>query len=99
MKHLLIVETNITDPSWVQDYLIKVTPLLSKFSGKYVTRTSNIEILEGEKKPQYSLVAEFATKDDALAFYASKEYYPFKEARRNGSSSKFLLVPVENGTE
>lgn len=98
MKHLVIVETNITEPSWVHDYLSKVTPLLSKFSGKYITRTSSIELLEGQEKPQYSLVAEFETKEDALAFYTSDEYAPFKKARQNGSSSKFLLVPVENGT-
>ena len=98
MKHLIIVETNITEPSWVHDYLSKVTPLLSKFSGKYITRTSSIELLEGSEKPQYSLVAEFKTKEDALAFYASNEYAPFKKTRQNGSNSKFLLVPVENGT-
>ncbi len=98
MKHLLIVETTITDPSWVQDYLIKVTPLISKLSGKYLTRSSSIEMLEGSGKPQYSLVAEFATKEDAVAFHASEEYAPYKAARQNGSASKFLLVPVENGT-
>ncbi|MDP5211951.1 DUF1330 domain-containing protein [Pseudoalteromonas tunicata] len=98
MKHLLIVETNITNPSWVQEYLVKVTPVLAKFSGKYLTRTSSIEILEGEEKPQYSLVAEFPTKEDAIAFHSSEEYAPLKAARQSGSVSKFLLVPVENGT-
>ena len=98
MRHLLIVETNITNPSWVQDYLTKVTPVLSKYSGKYLTRTSNIELLEGEEKPQYSLVAEFSTKEDAIAFHSSEEYAPLKAARQSGSVSRFLLVPVENGT-
>ncbi len=98
MKHLLIVETNITDPSWVKSYLSKVTPLLSKYSGKYITRTSSIELLEGHEKPQYSLVAEFATREDALSFHASEEYAPFKHARQSGSNSRFLLVPVENAS-
>ena len=98
MKHLLIVETNITNPSWVQEYLTKITPVLAKFSGKYLTRTSSIEVLEGEEKPQYSLVAEFPTRKDAIAFYSSEEYAPLKAARQSGSFSKFLLVPIENGT-
>ncbi|MGB0936739.1 MAG: DUF1330 domain-containing protein [Colwellia sp.] len=98
MKHLLIVETKITDPSWVQEYLVNVTPLLAKYSGKYLTRSSNIEVLEGNNKPQYSLVAEFTSKDNALAFYTSEEYAPYKAARQNGSSSKFLLIPIENET-
>ena len=98
MSYLLIVETNITDPSWINDYLKNVTPLLSLFDGKYSTRTSAIELLEGTDKPQFSLVAQFPSKEDALGFYHSAEYLPFKQARQAGSSSKFILVPIENAT-
>ncbi len=56
-------------------------------------------MLEGDNQPQYSLVAEFPSKEQALAFYESSEYAPFKGSRQAGSSGKFLLVPVENGTE
>ena len=98
MKYLIIVETNISNPSWVNEYLEKVTPLVISHGGNYLTRTSNIELLEGGDTPQFSLVAEFSSKDAALAFYNSEEYKPFKESRQSGSESKFLLVPVENGT-
>ena len=98
MKYLGIVETSITDPSWVEDYLINVTPMVSKFGGKYLTRSSNIELLEGNDKPQFSLVAEFPSKEDALKFYNSIEYAPYREARLKGSDTKFLLVAVENET-
>ncbi|MGI5310817.1 DUF1330 domain-containing protein [Rheinheimera sp. WS51] len=98
MSYLFIVETNITDPSWVNEYLLKVTPLVSRFGGKYLTRSSAIELLEGTEKPQFSLVAQFPSKEDALGFYNSEEYKPFKQARQSGSASKFLLVPVENAT-
>lgn len=98
MKYLMIVETNITNPSWVQEYLVKVTPLLSKFGGKYITRTSNIELLEGDHKPQYTLVAEFSSKENALDFYQSSDYAPYKDSRKNRSSSNFLFLPIENAT-
>ncbi|RVT44213.1 DUF1330 domain-containing protein [Rheinheimera sediminis] len=98
MSYLLIVETNIAEPSWVNEYLRKVTPLVNSFGGKYLTRTSAIELLEGTEKPQFSVVAQFPTKEDALGFYNSEEYRPFKQARQSGSVSKFLLVPVENAT-
>jgi uncharacterized protein (DUF1330 family) len=97
MEHLLIVETDITDPSWVQDYLVKVTPLVLSHGGIYITRTSASELLEGKRKPQYSLVAKFPSKEAALGFYHSEEYAPFKASRQKGSKGKFLLVPVENG--
>lgn len=98
MSYLLIVETNITEPSWINDYLKNVTPLISEFGGKYLTRTSTIELLEGTDKPQFSLVAQFPAKENALSFYNSVEYQPFKQARQAGSLSKFILVPVENTT-
>ncbi len=96
MKYLIIVETTITEPSWVREYLVKVTPLVLKFGGKYLTRTSSVELLEGQNKPGYSLVAEFPSKESALGFYQSPEYTPYKVARQNGAQSKLILVAVEN---
>ena len=97
MEYLIIVETDITDPSWVRDYLVEVTPLVVSCGGSYITRSPNVELLEGECKPQYSLVAKFPSREEALRFYNSAEYTPFKVARQSGSTGKFLLVPIENG--
>lgn len=96
MEHLIIIETDITDPSWVSGYLIKVTPLVISYGGSYISRSSNVELLEGERKPQYSLVAKFPSREQALAFYHSPEYSPFKAERQHGSVSRLLLVPMEN---
>jgi Uncharacterized conserved protein len=96
MEHLIIVETDITDPSWVREYLVEVTPLVISYGGSYITRSSTIELLEGDRKSQYVLVAKFPSKDAALAFYRSEAYAPYKTARQNGSSSNFLLMPLEN---
>lgn len=96
MKHYIVVETNITDPSWVSSYLEKVTPMLQKYGGRYIARSSQSEVLEGlEDAPQVSVLAEFPSKEAALAFYESDEYQPYKEARQAGSGSRFLLVPAE----
>lgn len=98
MEHLIIVETDITDPSWIQEYLEKVKPLVRSHGGSYITRSSGSELLECDRKPHYSLVAKFTSKDKALAFYNSEEYAPYKAVRKKASKSRFLLVPVENGT-
>lgn len=98
MACLVIVATNITDPKWVNEYLMAVTPLVKKFEGRYLTRTPNVALIEGEAKPQFSLVAEFASQESAQAFYDSDEYAPYKAMRQAGSQSQFLLVPIENET-
>lgn len=98
MKHLAIIETNITNPSWIETYVKQVTPMLAGYGGRYLTRSSAIELLEGSAKPHFSVVAEFPSKEAALHFYHSEEYAPYKTARLNGSTSKFMLVAVENNT-
>ncbi len=97
MKTLAVIETNITDPSWIDEYTKNVTPMLLSVGGKYITRSSNIDLIEGVEKPQFSIIAEFPSKEIAMEFYNSEEYSPYKKSRLAGSISKFLLVSVENG--
>ena len=97
MKTLAVIETNVIDPSWIEEYTKKVTPILLSFGGKYLTRSGNIELVEGVEKPQFSVIAEFPSKEIAVAFYNSEEYAPYKKSRLAGSVSKCLLVSVENG--
>lgn len=99
MTVLAIIETNITDPTWIEDYVKNVTPIVTNAGGKYLTRSDNVDLIEGSEKPQFSVVAEFPSKEAALKLYNSEEYKPYKIARQSGSTSKYLIVEVENGTE
>lgn len=99
MKHYIIIGTDISDPSWIPDYIESVTPLVDAYGGRYLVRTPNVTLLEGENAPpQYALIAEFPSRELALSFYNSDAYAPFKAARQQGSASNFLLVPAEGGT-
>lgn len=97
MKVLAIVEINITDPIWIETYSKNVTPLLLSYGGKYITRSENVEIIEGSRKPQFSVVMEFPSREIAMAFFNSSEYEPYKKLRHLGSESNYLLVNIENG--
>lgn len=99
MKVLAIIETNVTNPSWIENYTKNVTPMVLKYGGRYLTRTNNIDLIEGPEKPHFSVVAEFPSKEIALEFYNSQEYAPYKNSRLSGSSSRFLLVAMENGAD
>lgn len=96
MKYLAIIGTNITNPSWIEEYVENVTPLVLASGGKYLTRTDKIELLEGDNKPQFSVVTEFPSRETAIKFYNSEEYASYKSARLKGSKSTFLLLPIEN---
>ncbi|WCN13611.1 DUF1330 domain-containing protein [Marinomonas mediterranea] len=92
-----LVELTVTDASWIEEYSKNVSPLLLSYGGKYLTSSDNIDMLEGEGKPQYAGVVEFPSRELAMQFYNSKEYKPYRDARLAGSKSRYLVIDVENG--
>src|SRR5207249_3441218 len=51
MKYYLIAELEITDQSWVADYIKNVSGLVERHGGRYLARTPKVERIEGERKP------------------------------------------------
>ncbi|HYR29213.1 MAG TPA: DUF1330 domain-containing protein [Thermoanaerobaculia bacterium] len=99
MKYYSIAEIDITDRSWVQEYVQTVTKQVEHYGGRYLSRTAKIERLEGERKPaQIVVLVEWPTREAALAFYESEEYRPFRERRIAGARNEFLLVAGEDMT-
>lgn len=93
MKHYAIAEINITDPTWVGEYVRNTTRLVERHGGRYLSRTTDIEKIEGSRPtPQIFLLIEWPSKEAAMGFYESEEYRPYLEARRRGSSGDFTLV-------
>ena len=97
MKFYAIFEVDIKDPAWVQAYVQNVTKLVEQRGGRYLTRTSTIERIEGERKPpQVMVMLEWPSKQAALDFYNSEEYRPYLQSRLKGTHSEALLVPGED---
>jgi uncharacterized protein (DUF1330 family) len=97
MKHYAVAELEITDPGWVRDYVAQVTPMVERRGGRYLSRTPNIERIEGERTPpQIFLIIEWPSKEAADEFYESEEYRSHREARRAGARNDFFLVAGED---
>ena len=93
MAAYLIADVTVTDDAWVPDYAARVHEIAARHGGRYLSRSGNIDTLEG--KPLGStLVAliEFPSKEAAQAFATDPEYLPFGEARKAGSISNFHLI-------
>jgi uncharacterized protein (DUF1330 family) len=59
MKVYSVAELDVTDPSWVGNYVKQVTPMVERFGGRYLARTANVEKFEGSRKlPQVFLLIE-----------------------------------------
>lgn len=99
MKHYAIAEIDVTDPSWVRDYVEQVTPLVEARGGRYLARTPRVEMLEGQdESPPLVLLIEWPSREAAIEFYESDEYRPHRERRQAGARNEFLLVAGEDVT-
>lgn len=93
MTAFLIAEVKVTDDIWVPDYAAKVHDLAARHGGRYLSRSGNIETLEGDAGDE-TLIAliQFPDRASAHAFADDPEYAPFSQARKDGSVSRFRLI-------
>ncbi len=93
MKFYAIAEINISNPEWVSRYAETVTKLVETVGGKYLARTSEAELIEGDGAvANISLIIEFPSREAAYLFYESQNYAPFLNERKSGSTGRFILV-------
>ena len=93
MTVYLIAEVKVTDEAWIPDYAARVHDIAARHNGRYLSRSGNIETLEGTPT-DVTLIAliQFPSREDARAFAADPEYAPFSKARQQGSVSHFRLI-------
>jgi len=97
MKYYLIGEIEVTDQSWVPDYIKNVTGMVERSGGRYLARTSKVERIEGERKPlQIFVLVQWPSRETAVSFYESEEYRPYRQNRIAGAKNEFLLVAGED---
>jgi uncharacterized protein (DUF1330 family) len=93
MTAFIIASVLVTDDKWVPEYAARVHEIAAKHGGKYLSRSGDIEVLEGNPD-ELSLIAliQFPNKEAAKAFATDPEYAPFGKARQAGSKSTFVLI-------
>jgi uncharacterized protein (DUF1330 family) len=97
MKYYAVAEIEVTDPTWVRDYVADVTVIVERRGGRYLARTSRVEKIEGQRaQPQTFLIIEWPSKEVAEAFYECEEYRPYRESRVRGARNEFVLVAGED---
>ena len=93
MSVYLIADIKVTDDGWIPEYAANVHKLVEKHGGRYLSRSGNIETLEGEVK-ESALIAilEFPTRAALDGFATDPEYAPYGQARQAGSVSNFRVI-------
>ena len=66
MKYYAVVEVNISNDSWMADYIPNVTTLVRKHGGKFLARSMTMEKIEGSRTlPNAFVIIEWPSKDAA----------------------------------
>lgn len=93
MSVSLIADIKVTDDGWVPEYAANVHNLVQKHGGKYLSRSGNIETMEGSDKDSTLIaILEFPTRAALDSFVSDPEYAPFGKARQAGSVSNFYVI-------
>ena len=93
MSVFLIADIKVTDGGWVPDYATSVHKLVEKHGGRYLSRSGNIETLEGTDKDSTLIaIVEFPSRAALDGFARDPEYAPFGQARQAGSISNFHVI-------
>jgi uncharacterized protein (DUF1330 family) len=99
VRYYFVAEVRVTDRVWVAEYVQAVTPMVERYGGRYLARTTRAEQVEGEREPLgIALLIEWPSREAAMAFYESEEYRPYRESRVAGSINEFMLLPGEDVT-
>jgi len=93
MTVYVIAEVKVTDDSWIPDYAANVHDIVHKHGGRYLSRSANIQAIEGTG-PDTTLIAllQFPSVEAVQAFAGDPAYAPYAKARQDGSVSCLRVI-------
>ncbi len=97
MNYYSISELDVSDRGWLRAYVANVTKIVERRGGRFLTRTNNIQRIEGERaNPHFLSIIEWPSQEAMRDFYESEEYRPYRDSRLAGSKGQLVLVPGED---
>ncbi len=97
MPVYLITDVKVTDDAWIPDYAANVHDIVDKHGGKHLSRSGNITTIEDEGLDSTLIaILELPSREAAQAFANDPEYAKFRQARQNGSISRFHIIDDTN---
>jgi uncharacterized protein (DUF1330 family) len=92
MPSYVILDVNVQDAVGYEQYRQAGSPSVPQYGGKYIVRGGEVEVLEGEWRPERLVVIEFESFDRAKRWYNSPEYQAALQGRLRTAISKVLIV-------
>jgi uncharacterized protein (DUF1330 family) len=92
MAAYVIVDSDIKNPEGMKEYIEKVGATLGAHGGKPIIAGTNIEVMEGDWRPNRIVVVAFPDMAAAKAWYNSPAYQEILPIRTANTDDKIILV-------
>ena len=92
MSAFIIVEVEVVDNERYEAYKQMVGASLQAYGGKFLARGGRVETLEGEWRPKRLVILEFASMEEARAWWGSEEYREAKAVRQAAARTRMILA-------
>ena len=92
MASYIIVDVDVKDAKAFEAYKQPTAASIAQYGGRFIVRTSEYEVLEGNWRPTRLVVLEFPSVEAARRWYASEEYRKVMPIRLRHAVSNIILV-------
>ena len=91
MRAYVIVQESVHDLKTFEEYRKDVLATLAHFHGRFLVRGGKVTMLEGDTKPERTVLLEFPSRAEAEGWYHSPAYQKILPLRLKSSSSHFFI--------
>lgn len=90
--YCLFDNLSVSDRVKLEEYKIKVAPIVEKFQGKYTVIGGQTEVIEGSWETKFLVMIEFPNLHLAREWYNSADYRELKALRFSVSRSNAIMM-------
>jgi uncharacterized protein (DUF1330 family) len=88
----IVAQVDVTDPVAYEDYKVLSTRAIAECGGRVLVRGSAAKVIEGDWQPSRLVIIQFDSAEEAHRWYESGTYRAAREARKNASISRLVIV-------
>ena len=92
MAHYIIAQIDIQDREKYAQYEAGFMDVFTSYKGKLLSVDESVSLLEGQWPATRTVLIEFPSKEEALAWYESQEYQSLAKHRFAASSADIVIV-------
>lgn len=90
--HLVTVIESVDDPDAYADYRAAVPALVDRHGGSYLVRSTDVEVLEGDRPATRVLVLAFPDVAAIHAMFDDPDYLAVADLRRQATTGTVMVV-------